>query len=136
MEGYVGRSQVSPLSCGFKRRGLCGCVFTKSVCAIPTSSDRPTLSNLQQLIFPGMFYLFSPIWTNSLGIDGNYSGHSFRRGATTSARLTGLTQEEIQLLGRWKSDSWRLYVQIHELHIINTSLRFQCPPASTLPYTN
>ena len=36
-----------------------------------------------------------------LGYEGNYTGHSFRRGAATSARLAGLSEEEIQLLGRW-----------------------------------
>ena len=37
-----------------------------------------------------------------LGYEGNYTGHSFRRGAATSARLVGLSEEEIQLLGRWE----------------------------------
>jgi len=46
----------------------------------------------------------------SLNMPGNYSGHSFRRGAATSARLAGLSDSEIQLLGRWKSDSYRLYI--------------------------
>lgn len=30
-----------------------------------------------------------------LGYEGNYTGHSFRRGAATSARLAGLSEEEI-----------------------------------------
>ena len=70
-----------------------------------------------------------------LGIDGNYSGHSFRRGAATSAQQAGLTKEEIQLLGRWKSDSWQLYIQTHESQLISTSSRFQCPPTSLYPLT-
>ena len=41
-----------------------------------------------------------------LGYTGNYSGHSFRRGAATSAREAGLTDAGIQLLGRWKSDEY------------------------------
>lgn len=36
----------------------------------------------------------------TLGYTGNYSGHSFRRGAAASAREAGLTDDEIQLLGR------------------------------------
>lgn len=63
-----------------------------------------------------------------LGIVGNYSGHSFRRGAATSAKEAGLLDSEIQLLGRWKSDSYRLYIQTHPGHIFNTSKRFQLPP--------
>lgn len=35
-----------------------------------------------------------------LGVEGHYSGHSFRRGAATSAREAGLSDEEIMLLGR------------------------------------
>lgn len=36
----------------------------------------------------------------TLSYMGNYSGHFFCRGAVTSAQETGLTNEEIQLLGR------------------------------------
>ena len=66
----------------------------------------------------------SPLFSNSagtflqegiriLGYGGNYTGHSFRRGAATSARLAGLFEEEIQLLGRWKFNSYRLYIETH-----------------------
>ena len=37
-----------------------------------------------------------------LGVEGHYSGHSYRRGAATSSREAGLTNEEIQLLGHCK----------------------------------
>ena len=37
-----------------------------------------------------------------LGYGGNYTGRSFRR----AARLAGLSDQEIQLLGRWKSNSY------------------------------
>lgn len=60
-----------------------------------------------------------------LGYTGNYSGHSFRRGAAKSAREAGLTDAEIQLLGRWKSDAYLLYIQAHPAYILNTSRRFQ-----------
>lgn len=58
-------------------------------------------------------------------IPGKFSGHLFRRGAATTARQAGLTEDEIQLLGRWKSDSWKLYVQINESHHLQISRRFQ-----------
>ena len=61
----------------------------------------------------------------SLGHTGHYSGHSFRRGAATSARNAGLTDEEIMILGRWKSDSYRLYIDIDPNRILNASLRHQ-----------
>ena len=69
----------------------------------------------------------------SLGITGQFNGHSFRRGAATTARQRGLREDEIQLLGRWKSNAYKAYIQTHESHILNTSLRFQrsFPPSSS-----
>ena len=61
----------------------------------------------------------------SIGQQGHYSGHSFRRGAATSARLAGLSDSEIMLLGRWKSDAYRLYVVTHTSHIVAASRRHQ-----------
>ena len=60
-----------------------------------------------------------------LGVTGNYSGHSFRRGAATSARDAGLSEDKIILLGRWKSDSYKLYIKTHPQYILNTSRRLQ-----------
>ena len=76
-----------------------------------------------------------------LGYEGNYTGHSFWRGAATSARLAGLSEEEIQLLGRWKSNSYRLYIETHPDWIHNASLRHQLtqrtqPPPASLPVLN
>lgn len=61
----------------------------------------------------------------ALGLQGHYSGHSFRRGAATSARIAGLTEDEIMLLGRWKSDSYRLYIKTHPAYILAASRRHQ-----------
>lgn len=62
-----------------------------------------------------------------LGFKGHYSGHSFRRGAATSARESGLSEDEIQLLGRWKSDSYKLYIVANPAYILNASRRHQRP---------
>ncbi|KAF5362796.1 hypothetical protein D9757_011021 [Collybiopsis confluens] len=44
------------------------------------------------------------------GIDtAGYSGQSFRRGAATSAAAAGYSDYEIQVLGRWRSDAYKLY---------------------------
>jgi hypothetical protein len=44
------------------------------------------------------------------GIDlTSYSGHSLRRRAAQEAANKGLPEQEIQLLGRWKSNAVRLY---------------------------
>ena len=61
----------------------------------------------------------------SLGVKGHYSGHSFRRGAATSAREAGLSDSEIMLLGRWKSDSYRRYIDTRRERILAASRRHQ-----------
>ncbi len=58
-----------------------------------------------------------------LGVEGNCSGHSFRRGAATSAKEVGLSDAEIQLLGRWKSNSYRLYIDLGFDKLWNISWR-------------
>lgn len=64
------------------------------------------------------------ILTN-LGYQGNYSGHSFRRGAASTAKLMGLSEDEIQILGRWKSDAYRLYIDVEPNYILNASRQHQ-----------
>lgn len=41
----------------------------------------------------------------------NYSGHSFRSGAATTAAKQGISDSTIQMLGRWKSDAYKLYIK-------------------------
>ena len=46
------------------------------------------------------------------GIDQNkYTGHSFRIGAATTAAQCGITDSTIQLLGRWESTAYLLYIR-------------------------
>lgn len=46
------------------------------------------------------------------GVDAkSYAGHSFRKGAATTAALRGIPEATIKLLGRWKSCAYLLYVQ-------------------------
>lgn len=40
-----------------------------------------------------------------------FTSHSFRIGAATSAAMCGLSDSEIQALGRWKSSSFKLYIR-------------------------
>lgn len=62
---------------------------------------------------------------SQLGYRGNYSGHSFRRGAATSASRSGLSEDDIMTLGRWKSDSYRLYIQTDPEKTMSASRRHQ-----------
>ena len=68
----------------------------------------------------------------SIGLDRTlYSGHSFRRGAATSAAAVGYSDYEIQLLGRWRSDAYKLYIDVPDARILHLSSRLHvaCAPA-------
>ena len=47
----------------------------------------------------------------------NFNTHSFRIGAATSAKAASISDTHIQMLGKWKSDAYKLYIQTppHEL---------------------
>ena len=61
-----------------------------------------------------------------------YAGHSFRRGGATSAANAGFSDHEIQLLGRWRSDAYKLYIETdsHRLLQLSSLLHWARPPAA------
>ena len=56
---------------------------------------------------------------------GSWNGHSFRRGAATWAAEVGISDAEIQTLGRWRSDAYKAYIEYSPKERINLSRRFQ-----------
>ena len=64
-----------------------------------------------------------------------YSGHSVRRGAATSAAQSNLGSHEIQLLGRWKSDAFKAYIDTppERLHALSRRMQGHFDPLSPLP---
>lgn len=44
-------------------------------------------------------------------IRGNFSSHSFRIGAATVAACNGIPDHQIQTLGHWTSDAFKLYIR-------------------------
>ena len=54
-------------------------------------------------------------------------GPGFRRGAATWAKQVGIPDEDIQLLGRWKSDAYKRYIEVLPEHIFGVSRRLQTP---------
>ena len=58
----------------------------------------------------------------SAGIDHkNYSTHSFRIGAATSAKEAGISDVHVKMLGRWKSNAYQLYVHTPKESLENLS---------------
>lgn len=55
----------------------------------------------------------------------NYTGHSFRRRAAQHASDNGMLDEDIQKLGRWSSDSFRLYFTTSAQTLYNLDMNFQ-----------
>ncbi len=47
----------------------------------------------------------------------NFSSHSFRIGAATTAAHKGLSQQQIQELGRWSSEAFKSYIRSDRSHI-------------------
>ena len=59
---------------------------------------------------------------SSAGVPGNYSSHSFRIGAATSAALAGIPDHLIKTLGRWSSDAYLRYIHTPP-HVLLSSAR-------------
>ena len=51
-----------------------------------------------------------------------YSGHSFRSGAATTAARQGIGDVTIQMLGRWKSSAYQLYIKTPREQLARSSL--------------
>jgi len=62
--------------------------------------------------------------TAGLG-EGIWNGHSFRRGAATWAAQAGISEGEIQILGRWRSDAYKAYIEFSQVEQVSLSKRFQ-----------
>ena len=55
----------------------------------------------------------------------SFSGHSFRRGAAQHAKDNGICDDDIQSLGRWSSEAFRLYFNTSQKQRFALSYRFQ-----------
>jgi integrase len=63
-----------------------------------------------------------------------YRGHSFRRGAAQHASDIGLPQSDIQSLGRWTSEAFRVYYKTIHSQRFNLSLRFLTGTSPSLQF--
>jgi integrase len=63
-----------------------------------------------------------------------YAGHSFRRGAATEAAAAGYSDYEIQLLGRWRSDAYKLYIETSLSRILHLSSLLHMDHPHSIPF--
>jgi hypothetical protein len=50
---------------------------------------------------------------HTLGIEeAQYASHSFRIGIATTCAMKGVSDEQIKMSGRWKSDAYDRYIRI------------------------
>ena len=54
-------------------------------------------------------------------IGRDYTGHSFRMGAATTAARVGIPDNMIKTLGTWSSEAYRLYIRSSEDDIARVS---------------
>ena len=70
-----------------------------------------------------------------IGLDPSlYSGHSFRRGAASATAAVGCADHEIQLLGRWHSDAYKLYIDVPKDRVLGLSARLHLAVLSAEPF--
>ena len=60
---------------------------------------------------PDLVNKWLPAILSYAGVVGNYSSHSFRIGAATSAALAGVPDHLIKVLARWSSDAYLRYIR-------------------------
>jgi integrase len=69
------------------------------------------------------------------GIDPSaFAGHSLRRGAATEAAAAGFNDYEIQLLGRWRSDAYKLYIENPISRILHLSKQLHMAHPHSIPF--
>ena len=71
---------------------------------------------------------------SAMGVDSSqYAGHSFRIGAATAAAACGLNDSTIQMLGRWRSSAYQLYIRTPRDTLASFSAAIGAMPANTEP---
>jgi hypothetical protein len=63
-----------------------------------------------------------------------FAGHSFRRGTASEAAATGFSNYEIQLLGRWRSDAYKLYIENPISRILHLSKQLHMAHPYSIPF--
>ena len=107
-------------------------------CRPNTTKDSPLLLlENQQVLTRQHLVTFVSHLQRLVGVNPSaYGGHSFRIGGATSASLAGLTDYEIQMLGRWKSDYYKTYVRSPLNFLLQFPQRIAKTASITYQYAN
>jgi len=121
IEVYLGTSTTDQLGAGQVVR--ISCQENKIVCPVYTLGKFLAVRPLQQgPLFchfdfsPLTRYQFAAVLKKSLTVLGCqtscYKSHSFRIGMVASLSMEGYSDDQINIMGRWKSDSYLKYIRI------------------------
>ena len=118
---FGGQPLVIPMS-PIPGSPLCPLVaFQHMVRLVPASPESPafvipTFKGLQPILYSA-FHQVLRSCISALGLQASrYSSHSFRRGGATFAFDCGLPADMIKSQGDWKSDCYKLYIDISAKH--------------------
>ena len=94
-------------------------MFKRMVSALPAAPDSPAFvfRSADQSLLPITKSLFVQVFRQRLQAGGIpnaqlFRGHSFRHGGTNYAFRLGLPGEVIQVFGDWKSEAYKVYLEI------------------------
>ena len=111
---YLGRGQAS----------LCPIAAIMSYLHLRGSSQGPLfIDSTGQPLTRVRLSSFLQSTIAAAGIPGQFSGHSFRIGAATTAAQHGIPDHLIKTMGRWTSDAYQLYVRTPVDLILSVSER-------------
>ncbi|KAF4769439.1 hypothetical protein HAV15_008849 [Penicillium sp. str.  len=92
----------------------------------PKAPDAPLFSFHRRPFNRNNFLSTLSTKLKALGIHANgYSGHSFRKGAAQHAHDSGILDDQIQVLGRWTSDAFRVYFTTNTSVLYKLNHQFQ-----------
>lgn len=92
----------------------------------PKASDAPLFSFHRRPFNRNNFLSTLSTKLRALGIHADgYSGHSFRKGAAQHAHDSGILDDQIQVLGRWTSEAFRVYFTTNTSVLYKLNHQFQ-----------
>ena len=106
-------------------------LFQRLVDRIPASPDAhafvyPGDGRRLRALSHGVFVASIKALATRSGLDSSlYAGHSFRRGGATFAFAAGVRGELVQAQGDWRSDAYLAYLELSDVHRVQTSRAMQ-----------